>query len=154
MTLTGNTANPVPDMAAMANPLYDQRNCGLFRVADLNRSLGRRDSAPGEYVAPGFPSLFWPPQKSTILLEELDEMWKFTLFWTLILYGLFHLGAVGVAVLMQVGKRRSNWTYLWVVPLVYAFIAGAEALVAGTIVGLVLVPNPNPTPCRHVLIEK
>ena len=90
-------------------------------------------------MSPPFPSLFWPPQKSTIKLYELDEMWKFTLFWTLILYGLFHLGAVGVAVLMQVGKRRSNWKYLWLVPLIYACIAGAEALIAGSVVGLMLV---------------
>lgn len=64
-------------------------------------------------------------------------MWKFTLFWTLILYGLFHLSAVGVAVLMQGGgKRFSSWKYLWLVPLVYALIAGFEALIAGTLVGL------------------
>lgn len=74
-----------------------------------------------------------------MILYELDDMWKFTLYWTLILYGLFHLGAVGVAVLMQVGKRRSHWKYLWLVPLVYALIAGAEALIAGSVAGLMLV---------------
>ncbi|KAK4123966.1 hypothetical protein N657DRAFT_645579 [Parathielavia appendiculata] len=97
----------------------------------------RRDT-PAEYTVPPFPSLFWPPQDSTIILYELDEMWKFTLFWTLILYGLFHLGAVGVAVLMQGGKRMSSWKYLWLVPVVYALIAGAEALIAGTLVGLIV----------------
>lgn len=113
--------------------------------------MARRDGPLAPYIAPDFPSLFWPPHKSTVKLEELDEMWKFTLFWTLILYGLFHLGAVGVAVLMQVGKRRSNWTYLWVVPLVYAFIAGAEALVAGSLVGLMFVSLPNQPPFRCLL---
>ncbi|KAJ4292293.1 hypothetical protein N0V88_005925 [Collariella sp. IMI 366227] len=97
----------------------------------------RRDT-PAQYTVPPFPSLFWPPQKSTIILYELDEMWKFTLFWTLILYGLFHLGAVGVALLMQGGKRMSSWKYLWLVPVVYALIAGAEALIAGTLVGLIV----------------
>ena len=94
---------------------------------------------------PPFPSLFWPPQDSSIILYELDEMWKFTLFWTLILYGLFHLGAVGVAVLMQGGKRMSSWKYLWLVPLVYALIAGAEALIAGTLVGLMCVSRRRPS---------
>lgn len=111
-------------------------------IADnMHRSHVRRDGAPDPdgRTAPRFPSLFWPPHKSTVVLDELDDMWKFTLFWTLILYGLFHLGAVGVAVLMQGGKRRSSWRYLWLVPLVYALIAGAEALVAGSVVGLMLV---------------
>lgn len=69
-------------------------------------------------------------------------MWKFTLFWTLILFGLFHLGAVGVAILMHGGKRISSWKYLWVVPLVYFLIAGFEALIAGTLVGLMYVSMP------------
>jgi hypothetical protein len=94
---------------------------------------------------PPFPSLFWPPQSSAVILYELDDMWKFTLFWTLILYGLFHLGAVGVAVLMQGGKRMSSWKYLWLVPVVYALIAGAEALIAGTLVGLMYVLQPQPS---------
>lgn len=98
----------------------------------------RRDT-PASYTVPPFPSLFWPPQAASVILYELDEMWKFTLFWTMILYGLFHLGAVGVAVLMQGGKRMSSWKYLWLVPLIYAFIAGAEALIAGTLVGLMFV---------------
>jgi hypothetical protein len=95
----------------------------------------RRDT-PAEYTVPPFPSLFWPPQDGTVILYELDDMWKFTLYWTLILYGLFHLGAVGVAVLMQGGKRSSSWKYLWLVPLVYALIAAFEGLLAGTLVGL------------------
>ncbi|KAH6625042.1 hypothetical protein B0J18DRAFT_200303 [Chaetomium sp. MPI-SDFR-AT-0129] len=103
-----------------------------------NPSPIRRD-APPSYTIPPFPSLFWPPQDASIILYELDEMWKFTLFWTLILYGLFHLSAVGVAVLMQGGgKRISSWRYLWLVPLVYALIAGFEALIAGTLVGLIV----------------
>ncbi|KAK4138334.1 hypothetical protein BT67DRAFT_437656 [Trichocladium antarcticum] len=127
----------------MANSLSGLRDGALHGVADLDSSMARRDTLPYD-PAPPFPSLFWPPQKGSINLHELDDMWKFTLFWTLILYGLFHVGAVGVAVLMQVGKRRSNWTYLWVVPLSYAFIAGAEAIVAGSVVGLVLVPPSRP----------
>ncbi|KXX75922.1 Protein-S-isoprenylcysteine O-methyltransferase [Madurella mycetomatis] len=109
----------------------------------------RRD-VPAGYTNPPFPSLFWPPQESTVILYELDEMWKFTLYWTLILYGLFHLGAVGVAVLMQVGKRRSHWKYLWLVPLVYALIAGAEALIAGSVAGLMLVSS-SLRPSQHLL---
>jgi hypothetical protein len=63
-------------------------------------------------------------------------MWRFTLLWTLIIYALFHLGAAGVALSMQVGKKRSNWKFLWMVPVVYLIVAGLEALFAGSIVGL------------------
>jgi hypothetical protein len=114
-------------------PIADETNHGCSQA---------RCAAPAEYTVPPFPSLFWPPQDATVILYELDEMWKFTLFWTLILYGLFHLGAVGIAVMMQGGKRMSSWKYLWLVPLVYALIAGFEALIAGTLVGLMLVPMP------------
>jgi len=37
---------------------------------------------------------------------------------------------------MQTGKKRSNWKYLWVVPLFYIFVAGVEAIAAGSVVGL------------------
>lgn len=113
--------------------------CNQVPIADDTSSRVRRDTPAANYTVPPFPSLFWPPQAATVILYELDEMWKFTLFWTIILYGLFHLGAVGVAVLMQGGKRMSSWKYLWLVPLIYAFIAGAEALIAGTLVGLMFV---------------
>jgi hypothetical protein len=37
---------------------------------------------------------------------------------------------------MQLGKGKSAWQYVWIIPLVYAFVAGVEALLAGTITGL------------------
>ncbi|KAK4230835.1 hypothetical protein QBC38DRAFT_356191, partial [Podospora fimiseda] len=98
----------------------------------------RRDPPAEGYTQPPFPSLFWPPQETKVSLQELDDIWKFTLYWTLILYGIFHLGAVGIAVVMQVGKRRSHWKYLWLVPLIYFLIAGFEAVIAGTVVGLMI----------------
>lgn len=54
----------------------------------------------------------------------------------MIIYALFHLGAAGIALAMQVGKRRSNWKFLWMVPIFYLVVAGLEALFAGSIVGL------------------
>jgi hypothetical protein len=65
--------------------------------------------------------------------------------WTLILFGLFHLGAAGLALLMQTGKTRVNWKYLGLVPLAYGIVAGAEALMAGSIVGLMSVSHVHPT---------
>jgi hypothetical protein len=37
---------------------------------------------------------------------------------------------------MQLGKGKSAWQYVWIIPLVYALIAGIEALMAGSIIGV------------------
>ncbi|KAM7223735.1 hypothetical protein V8F06_000751 [Rhypophila decipiens] len=98
----------------------------------------RRNDAPPGYVTPPFPSLFWEPSNVKWNLYYLGDIWRFTLLWTLILFGLFHLGAAGTALLMQLGRRKSNWKFLWTVPLLYALVAGVEAIMAGSVVGLVV----------------
>jgi len=45
---------------------------------------------------------------------------------------------------MQTGKTRVNWKYLGLVPLAYGIVAGAEALMAGSIVGLMSVSDAHP----------
>ncbi|KAK3380203.1 hypothetical protein B0T24DRAFT_186229 [Lasiosphaeria ovina] len=91
-------------------------------------------------TTPPFPSLSLPLETPRWTLSSLYNIWRFTLLWTLILYGLFHMGAAAIALLMQAGntKSRSSWKYLWMVPLVYAFVAGVEALLAGSVVGLIV----------------
>ncbi|KAK3322266.1 hypothetical protein B0H66DRAFT_196824 [Apodospora peruviana] len=101
-------------------------------------SIVRRDGPPRGYTTPPFPSLRWAPSEPAWNLYYLGDIWRFTFLWTLIIYGLFHIGAAGVALLMQVGKGKSNWKYLWMVPLSYAFIAGVEAVLAGSVVGLMV----------------
>ncbi|KAI0480243.1 hypothetical protein GGR56DRAFT_261347 [Xylariaceae sp. FL0804] len=93
-------------------------------------------SAPPGYQSPRFPSLCWPPRHC--VLYSVWESWRYTLLWTLILYALFHLSASAIALSVQVGKKRLLWTYMSAIPLVYAFVAGLEALIAGSIVGLIL----------------
>ncbi|KAK3375030.1 hypothetical protein B0H63DRAFT_526317 [Podospora didyma] len=109
------------------------------------RALPRDEPVPSpepspeyEYTTPPFPSLSFPIESPRWTLSTITDIWRFTLFWTLILYGLFHVGAVAIALLMQVGRKRSNWKYLWTVPLLYAFVAGVEALIAGSLVGLIV----------------
>ncbi|KAK3333264.1 hypothetical protein B0T19DRAFT_417577 [Cercophora scortea] len=105
-------------------------------------SLFRRDRAPDNYSTPPFPSLRWSLQDTAADLYTLHDIWRFTLLWTLIIFGSFHLAAVSIALLMQVGRPKSNWEFLWLVPLIYAFIAGLEAILAGSVVGLMSVPIP------------
>ncbi|KAI1406702.1 hypothetical protein F4819DRAFT_440157 [Hypoxylon fuscum] len=96
------------------------------------------DYPPENYHSPAFPSLCWPPQNPYCALYSVWDSWRYTLLWTLILYALFHMGATGVALFMQIGKPRSVWKYLIAVPVIYALVAGAEAIFTGSIVGLVL----------------
>jgi hypothetical protein len=63
-------------------------------------------------------------------------MWRFTVMWTIVLYAAFHWGAAAIAVVMQVGKKRSNLKYVWVVPVAYTVIAGVEAISAGSVTGV------------------
>ena|SRR5579862_1004025 len=93
--------------------------------------------APLDYNTPTFPSLYWPiypqPGEASYLYYSRD-IWRFTLLWTLIVYGAFHITAGLYAVAMQ--ARRTKWRVLWVVPVVYAIMSGVEATMAGSIVGL------------------
>ncbi|KAI1393674.1 uncharacterized protein F4822DRAFT_20550 [Hypoxylon trugodes] len=97
-----------------------------------------RDYPPDDYHTPSFPSLCWPYANNYCALYTVWDSWRFTLLWTLILYALFHLGAAGIALSVQIGKPGSVWKYLLAVPAIYALVAGAEALFTGSIVGLIL----------------
>ncbi|PHH64689.1 hypothetical protein CDD81_4130 [Ophiocordyceps australis] len=97
---------------------------------------------PPGYQTPRFPSLnvrtlYDRTPQRIYTLYHIDDVWRFTLVWTLIVYASFHLGAVVVAMLTH-GWKSSSWRYLWLVPLVYLVVAGLEALLAGSIVGLLL----------------
>lgn len=107
---------------------------------------------PIDYVPPPFPSLFWPfePLRSPAqYLYYQDDIWRFTVFWTLLTFGAVHLVTSLWAGFMQL---RSSWTrpkkrpkqmgqtfaWVWLIPLVYLVVAGIQAVVAGSIVGLIL----------------
>lgn len=95
----------------------------------------RPSTIPPDYRTPSFPSLysFIPsvlddPQ----YLYRIKDIWRFTLFWTIIFYQGFHLAASGYAVVVQ----WRNWKFMWLVPVVYMLVAGVEAVLAGSVVGL------------------
>ncbi|ELR06898.1 hypothetical protein VC83_05903 [Pseudogymnoascus destructans] len=99
------------------------------------------DPAPLDYETPPFPSLYWPlnarPGVASYLYYTKD-IWRFTLIWTLIFYAAFHIATAALAVCMQVGKGKSAFKWVWSIPIAYAVIAGIEAMLAGSIVGLIL----------------
>lgn len=97
---------------------------------------------PDGYTAPSFPSLVWELTDPTVQKERslfyVKDIWAFTVLWTVIIYAVFHLGAAGIAVTMH-GHKRSGWKVLWAIPLLYLFVAAAQGLLAGSVVGLVYV---------------
>ena len=124
---------------------------------------------PLSYLAPEFPSLYWPvhanPGESRYLYF-LKDIYRYTLYWTLITTVAAHACSAAWAVLMQVASATQRRKYInsprgkaldaknrkllgespveetlswvWIVPLVYLIIGASEALVAGSLVGLVL----------------
>lgn len=101
-----------------------------------------QSAAPLDYATPSFPSLYWPykakPGVANYLYQTYD-IWRFTLLWTLLTYAVCHIVVVVFAVLMQVGKGKKAWKYVWTFPIIYCAIAGVEALLAGSLVGLMSV---------------
>jgi len=97
--------------------------------------------APLDYVTPPFPSLYWPFEAHPGVAKYLyfaDDIWRFTLLWTLIIYAGFHLTTAAFAVFMQLGRGKHTFKCVWIIPITYALIAGIEALLAGSVVGLIL----------------
>ncbi|KAL8701343.1 MAG: hypothetical protein Q9224_000544 [Gallowayella concinna] len=91
-----------------------------------------------DYTTPPFPALYWPisvlpgePQ----YLHSVKDAWRFTFFWTLIVFEVCHLVASGYALVVQ----WRNWKVMIGVMIVYTLLAGIEALMAGSIIGLLYV---------------
>ncbi|KAL1955091.1 hypothetical protein VTO42DRAFT_9025 [Malbranchea cinnamomea] len=91
-----------------------------------------------DYTTPPFPGLY--PLVPLVSLREsnylfyIEDIVKFTVLWTLILYSGAHLVAALCAVIMQ----WRNLKLLWAVPVVYMVVAALEAMLAGSVVGIVL----------------
>ncbi|KAK2744670.1 hypothetical protein FQN55_006589 [Onygenales sp. PD_40] len=90
---------------------------------------------PFDYTTPPFPSLYAPAgpgHNEAAYLYSTGDIWRFTLFWTLLFYTGAHLSVALCAVTMQ----WRSWKVVWGAPVVYLLIAGLEGLLAGSVVGL------------------
>ncbi|TXT12994.1 hypothetical protein VHUM_01395 [Vanrija humicola] len=117
------------------------------------------------YTVPRFPSLYNPSLSSTIqqrgyFLHNAEAIWRFTFYWTLILFTSTFLACAALAsanivlsrnlfsraasAASSIGRRRPRTRrrpplYLvLLIPLVMAAIAAFVALVSGTVVGFAL----------------
>ena len=125
---------------------------------------------PLSYDTPAFPSLYWPFDTNPATpkyLYSLTDIWRFTLYWTLLTVLTAHILVAGWAIIMQIStayqrhrflyhapegaalskKNRKLLgenpiyeclTWVWLIPLVYAIVAGTLALLSGSVVGLIL----------------
>ncbi|KAH7328613.1 hypothetical protein B0I35DRAFT_473298 [Stachybotrys elegans] len=101
-----------------------------------------RPTPPPGYQSPEFPALniqniYDETADGRYTLYYVSDVVRFTVQWTLILYGAFHIGAVIIAMATH-GWNKSSWKYVWAVPLIYLVTAAVEALVAGSIVGAIV----------------
>ncbi|KAI5292806.1 hypothetical protein KEM52_006052 [Ascosphaera acerosa] len=100
--------------------------------------MGNRRSYGLNYETPPFPSLYGrpinpEPGEARFLLYTTD-IWRFTLYWNFIFYLAVHAAVAAYTLVMQ----RRNWKIVgWAVPIGFTLVAGVEALLAGSIVGLV-----------------
>ncbi|CAD6565850.1 MAG: hypothetical protein ASARMPRED_008010 [Alectoria sarmentosa] len=119
---------------------------------------------PENYTTPSFPSLYWLIGPDDLVqpkfLYQVHDIWRFTLFWTIIIFETVHLlaGTYAVVIVWWGGRNRlkedgkengekkrlkrcgegslKKIKVLWVVPVVYGIVAGVEAVLAGSVVGL------------------
>lgn len=97
------------------------------------------NNVPVGYSTPPFPSLYFPigPNSKQYHLSYLyyqGDVWRFTLYWTLIWMLAFHLCAASLAVLMHQRKFIGG---LWIF-VVYGIVSGAQALLSGSFTGLMI----------------
>ena len=136
------------------------------------------NDVPAGYLTPPFPSLYWffGPRNTVepVYLYRIRDVWRYTLYWTLIVFEAAHLAVALYAVVVvwwgsrhqrvgfgrgrqrgpaveseprgkakawhprrnaMVGIKNTGISGMWAIPLVYGFIAGVEALCAGSLVG-------------------
>lgn len=93
-------------------------------------------NVPLDYSVPQFPSLILPIDSSSFRASYLYftyDIWRFTVFWTLILSMAFHMVAAAWACIMY----RKLLGSLWILST-YFILAGIQAFASGSITGLML----------------
>jgi hypothetical protein len=91
---------------------------------------------PVGYSVPQFPSLSLPINSNNFRVSYLYftyDIWRFTLYWTLILSMAFHLAAATWACIMN----RKLLSGIWIFST-YFILAGIQAFASGSITGLIL----------------
>ncbi|KAG8531480.1 uncharacterized protein KY384_003109 [Bacidia gigantensis] len=157
----------------------------LATTDSMTTKTSLKDGAPHNYTTPSFPSLyliFGPKDvRRPQYLYNRGDIWRFTLYWTLIVFAAAHIaaGTYAVAVVwwgsreqrtrlgmgrkkglggpnrqgnterqgvgdgaggnrekVQAGIKGTGISGMWIVPALYALVAGVEGVLTGSVVGL------------------
>lgn len=88
------------------------------------------NNTPLGYVTPKFPSLYWPINNDKFNVSYLyytKDIWKFTLYWSLILF----CAVYGASGLIAGYSHRTPTGRLWIIAL-YLLIGGIQGFLSGT----------------------
>jgi hypothetical protein len=112
-------------------------------VTSLNVPIG--------YTTPSFPSLFWPlgndkPRYEALFLYFSIDIWKFTLYWSLLFFGGIYLGAGAIAVFNNLfnNYRHSvpilKLSMIGTVVILFSYIIAGlfKGFALGAVIGLLL----------------
>lgn len=108
-------------------------------------------NVPVGYTTPSFPSLYWPlgpqtPKYQRLFLYYLFDVWKFTVYWFLILFGGIHAIAAVMAIFNQnftnsrhkIAARKFSIMWGVLIFFMYLVLGLIEGLASGAIIGLLL----------------
>ncbi|KAK9466070.1 hypothetical protein V1512DRAFT_264668 [Lipomyces arxii] len=90
---------------------------------------------PYGYITPSFPSLNWPRGSrldSVYYLYYRDDIWRFTLYWTMIAYTVVY-GAAGLWAALMCRRIKSVLIIVF-----YMGIGVLQAVISGSIIGAIL----------------
>ncbi|GCE97755.1 hypothetical protein ZYGM_004850 [Zygosaccharomyces mellis] len=99
------------------------------------RSFITNNDIPVGYETPSFPSLYWPVGHKTSLhvIYDIGDIWKFTLYWSLI----FNFGLYAIAGFWASLSHRKQAGGLWIMAL-YCAYGGVQGIAGGTISGFLI----------------
>lgn len=127
------------------------------------KSFITNNDIPIGYVTPPFPSLYWPINNhkyNTSYLYDTLDIWKFSIYWSIILnecfYGIAGFVAVGAllcgsgtgsvftgpskskAIVRSGAVHGKRFGGVWMILLIYLFCGAVQGMVAGTIMGYLI----------------
>ncbi|CCH60249.1 hypothetical protein TBLA_0C04520 [Henningerozyma blattae CBS 6284] len=100
------------------------------------KSFITNNDIPVGYVTPPFPSLYWPinnQKYNTSFLYDTTDIWKFSIYWCVILNECFY----GVTGTIAGVSHRGKIGCIWII-FIYLFCGAVQGMVAGTIMGYMI----------------
>lgn len=104
-------------------------------VTSLNVPIG--------YTTPPFPSLFWPlgqdkPRYDTLFLYYSLDIWKFTLYWSLLFFVVIYFGAGSIAIFNNLLNNYRHSVPILKLSIIGTIVIISSYVVAGAFKGFAL----------------